>query len=103
MMLPLLLVQGLFAGTVMGRDLTFEERVKAQEAIERVYWSHRIWPKGNPQPKPPLEEVMPEAIIRGKVEDYLKKSDALERFWKRPIAAVQLQAEMVRMARNTRD
>ena len=24
------------------RDLTFEERVKAQEAIERVYYSHQI-------------------------------------------------------------
>jgi hypothetical protein len=27
------------------RPLTFEDRVKAQEAIERVYYNHRIWPK----------------------------------------------------------
>ena len=27
--------------------LSFEERVKAQEAIERVYYNHRVWPKEN--------------------------------------------------------
>jgi sirohydrochlorin ferrochelatase len=27
---------------LMARDLSFEERVKAQEAIERVYYSHQI-------------------------------------------------------------
>ena len=59
------------------RDLTFEQRVDAQRAIETVYWSHRIWPKENPLPKPPLEQVMPEEAIRAKVEDYLKKSNAL--------------------------
>ena len=37
-------------GGLWARDLTFEDRVKAQEAIERVYWNHRIWPKENPEP-----------------------------------------------------
>ena len=39
---------------IQARDLTFDERVPAQRAIEQVYWRHRIWPKENPRPKPPL-------------------------------------------------
>ena len=31
--------------------LTFAERVSYQQAIEDVYWRHRIWPKENPDPK----------------------------------------------------
>ena len=53
--LTLLFGSSLFAD----RTLTFEERVKAQEAIERVYYNHRIWPKENPGPKPPFNEMMP--------------------------------------------
>lgn len=98
---PMLLF--LCTGAVQARDLTFEDRVKAQEAIERVYWSHRVWPIENPQPKPPLSAVMSAEAIRAKVEDYLKKSSALETWWKRPVTAGQLQAEMDRMARSTRN
>ena len=57
------------------RALNLEERVEAQRAIEEVYRRHRIWPKENPTPKPPLSAVMPDAAIRAKVEDYLKKSN----------------------------
>ncbi len=84
------------------RTLTFQERVSAQEALERISWSHRIWPAENAGPKPPLEQVMSATAIRAKVEDYLKKSEALERIWKRPVVGAQLQAEMERMARDTR-
>ena len=91
------------ASSVGARDLTFEQRVAAQEAIEQVYWSHTIWPKENPRPKPPLEEIMPDAVLRAKVTDYLEKSVALDTWWKRPISAEQLQTEMARMADNTRD
>lgn len=81
--------------------LTFEDRVHFGTAIEQVYWNHRIWPEENTTPKPPLEAVLPEASIRGKVEDYLKKSNALEIYWKMPVTAQQLQAEMDRIARET--
>jgi N-acetylneuraminic acid mutarotase len=84
-------------------DLTFEERVAAQRAIEQVYWSHRIWPKENAAPKPPLSAVLPEAAIRAKVEDYLRASNALDRFWHRPISAANLQAELDRLARDSKD
>ena len=83
--------------------LTFEERVKAQEAIERVYYNHRIWPKENPQPKPSFEEMVPRSVIEAKVTDYLKKCNALDKFWQRPIQPEHLQAETDRMAKCTKD
>jgi len=82
--------------------LTFEERVSYQRAIEDVYWRHRIWPKDRPDPKPSLDAVMSQAQLEKKVADYLRKSQALEEYWQRPITANQLQAEMDRMAQHTK-
>ena len=82
--------------------LTFAERVSYQRAIEKVYWRHRIWPKERPDPKPSLDVVMSEAQIENKVTDYLRESQALEDYWQRPITPEQLQAEMNRMAKHTK-
>ena len=105
--------------------LTFAERVAYQRAIEDVYWRHRIWPQENRSPKPSLDAVMPHARFETKVADYLRKSQALEDYWQQParnashppaamqqlrasndaggpITARQLQAEMDRMARHTK-
>src|SRR3954470_8198742 len=84
------------------RSLTFAERVAYQHAIEDVYWRHRIWPKERPDPKPALNAVMSRAQLEKKVTDYLRKSQALEDYWQRPITAAQLQAEMDRIAKNTK-
>jgi hypothetical protein len=84
------------------RTLTFAERVAYQRTIEDVYWRHRIWPKENRNPKPPLDAVMSQARVQAKVTDYLRKSQALEDYWQRPITAEQLQAEMDRMAKHTK-
>src|SRR6476660_961199 len=84
------------------RTLTFAERVAYQRAIEEVYWRHRIWPKERPDPKPSLDSVMSNAQLEKKVTDYLRDSQALENYWQRPITAEQLQSEMDRMARHTR-
>jgi N-acetylneuraminic acid mutarotase len=84
------------------RTLTFAERVAYQRAIEDIYWRHRIWPKENPAPKPSFDAVMSQAQLEKKVEDYLDKSQALEDYWRKQIAPEQLQAEMDRMARNTK-
>src|SRR5262245_59412711 len=101
------LLAGLLAPSLCSADdrrteLSLAKRVAAQRAIEQVYWNHRVWPKENPGPKPPLSEEVPDRAIRARVEDYLKKSNALERFWQRPITAAQLQAELDRMAAHTR-
>ncbi len=93
----------LAARQVHSRELTFEQRVGAQRAIEEVFWRHRIWPKDNPAPKPPLSAVMPDANLRDRVKDYLQKCDALETRWQRPIDGRQLQDELNRMAERTRD
>ena len=86
-----------------GAGLTFAERVTYQRAIEDVYWRHRIWPRSQrPDPKPSLDAVMSQAKLEDKVTDYLRKSRALEDHWQRPISAEQLQAEMDRMAKQTR-
>src|SRR5438034_457455 len=82
--------------------LTFEQRVVYQRAIEEVYWRHRIWPKERPDSKPSLDAVMPQAQLEEKVADYLSNSQALEDSYHRPITAEQLQAEMNRMAKHTK-
>ena len=84
------------------RTLSFTERVVYQRAIERVYWRHRIWPKDGPDPKPSLDAVISEKQVEKKVADYLRNSQALEDYSHRPIAPEQLQAEMDRMAKDTK-
>jgi N-acetylneuraminic acid mutarotase len=84
------------------RTLTFAERVSYQRAIEEVYWRHRIWPKERHDPKPSIDSVMSQEQLERKVADYLRKSQALEDYWHRPITAEQLQAEMDRMASHTK-
>jgi hypothetical protein len=85
--------------------LTFAERVSYQRAIEDVYWRHRIRPRNggeNPNPKPSLDAVMTQAQLEERVEDYLRKSQALEDYRQQPINVDELQAEMDRMAQHTR-
>src|SRR5438132_10841261 len=90
------------ATNVSQRTLTFAERVAYQRAIEQVYWQHRIWPRERPDPKPTLDAVMSQAQLENKVTDYLRKSQALEDYWQRPLTAGQLQAEIDRMAKHTK-
>src|SRR5438874_6091564 len=87
---------------VLPRTLTFAERVSYQRAIEDVYWRHRIWPKENPNPKPSLGSLMSQGQLESKVASYLRESHAVEDYWQKLITAEQLQAEMDRMAKNTR-
>ena len=54
------------------RDLTFEERVRAQEAIERVYYSHQL------DSTLPFEEAVPRAVLEKEVSTYLRKSEVLD-------------------------
>src|SRR5438477_13105937 len=90
------------AATSPRLTLTFSERVAYQRAIEEVYWRHRIWPEQRPDPKPSLDAVMTQAQLEKKVADYLRNSQALEDYWQRPLTAEQLQTEMDRMAKHTK-
>ena len=79
-----------------GRDLTFEQRVKAQEALERVYYRHQI---GSLRP---FEEAVPQSVLESRVATYLDESAALQTIWKTPITADMLTRELDRMAAHTR-
>src|ERR1700750_3464968 len=70
------------------RILTFEDRVAYQRLIEEIYWRHRIWPRSDP--KPSLDAVMSQGQLEKKVEDYLRKSEALQDHWQRPLTPEQL-------------
>ena len=78
------------------RTLSFEERVAAQEAIERVYYSHL---DGATRP---FEEAVPRAVLEKKVRKYLRQSAALDEFWATPVTAEALEHELGRIARDTR-
>src|SRR6185436_18393673 len=85
------------------KSLTLEDRIAARRAIEEVYWRHRIWPADNPAPKPSLDQVLPASAIRARVEDDLRKSEALTSLWSVRVGTAELQAEMRRMASQTRN
>ncbi|HVQ34630.1 MAG TPA: hypothetical protein VMT33_01365, partial [Candidatus Bathyarchaeia archaeon] len=78
-------------------DLTFEDRVRAQEAIERVYYAHQI---GATKPFP---EAIPRSVLERKVRTYLGQSAALEDVWSTPVTAEALDAELHRMLAGTQD
>jgi len=78
------------------RSLTFEERVEAQEAIERVYYSHQIGATK------PFEEAVPRGVLERKVRRYLEESAALSEEWSTPITPSMLEAELQRIVRSTR-
>ena len=81
---------------LLARDLTLEDRVKAQAAVERVYYTHQIGATK------PLEEALPHAVLVAKVEKYLKQSVLLEQRWKTPVTDEMLQRELERMAAGSR-
>ena len=82
--------------SVAARDLTFDDRVKAQEAIERVYYAHQIGARA------PFEETVPNAILEAKVQRYLRQTSALAALWKIQVTDEMLDRELVRMASGTR-
>jgi len=80
----------------LAREITFEERVAAQEAIERVYYSYQLGATR------PFHEVISRALLEEKVITYLKQSAALAEFWMTPVTAHALRSEMERLASTTR-
>src|SRR5205823_6351241 len=85
------------------RTLTFAERAAYQYAIEEVYWRHRIWPREDPEPKPPLDAIVSQRQIEHKVEEYQRKAKLVADRRGAPITGSELQAEMERMANHTRE
>ena len=84
------------SSTTEARELAFEERVRAQAAIERVYYGHQIGASKS------FEEAVPRVVLEDKVRKYLKQTVALETFWSTHVTGEMLQKEMERQARQTR-
>ena len=89
----LLLFLSFVSPAVSQTPLTLNERIQAQEKIERVYYDHRIWPDINKFPKPFFEQMVPRSVIEKKVNDSLSVR----------ITSEMLQAEMDRIAKTTKD
>src|SRR5438552_4793598 len=88
--------------TSQPKACSYAESVVFERPIEYVYWQHRIWPKENSDPKPSLDAAMSQAQLENKVASYLHDSLVLEDYWQKPITAEELQTEMDRMARDTK-
>ena len=78
------------------RVLSFDDRVRAQEAIERVYYGYQIGARL------PFEQAVPRTVLEEKVRTYLRQSAALDQIWQTPVTAEMLGREMERMAAGTR-
>ena len=74
------------------RTLSFEDRVKAQAAIERVYYSHQIGATKS------FDEAMPKTTLDNKVRKVLAQTAALSVYWKTAVTDEMLQRELERMA-----
>jgi N-acetylneuraminic acid mutarotase len=81
---------------VSARELSFEDRVACQRAIERVHFAHQIGAPGT------FEAAVPRALLEQKVGTFLRESAALETLWRTRVTAGMLEQEMERMARGTR-
>jgi N-acetylneuraminic acid mutarotase len=84
------------ASPLMARELGLDERIRAQEAIERVYYSHQIGATR------PFEEAVPRRLIEKKVLTYLRQTAALEQVWSTPLTSTVLRRELERIVRQTR-
>lgn len=83
-------------GITLARDLTVEERVRAQEAIERVYFSHQIGAVKR------FEEAVPRGVIEQKVRRYLEETAVLRDIWHVDVTGQMLENETARLGRETR-
>src|SRR5206468_3960687 len=82
-----------FAGA--GSRISFEDRVRAEEAIARVYYGHLIGATR------PFQEAVTRPVLEKQVREYLEQSRALERKHHARITETMLAAEWDRIGRAT--
>ena len=78
------------------------DAVGCRVAIEQVLWNHRIWPAENAEPKPAFDSAAAAASIEPRVGDALRQSNALAKLYGQPVTGEMLQAELDRMAKESR-
>lgn len=84
-------------------NYSLQQRTECQTTLEDLRWSHLSWPKENPQPKPERASMLSTEQIRAKVEHSLNQEAGLKQSYGLEITDAMLQAELDRMAENTRD
>ncbi|MBI4231123.1 MAG: hypothetical protein HY608_09845, partial [Planctomycetes bacterium] len=75
---------------------SFEDRVRAESVIQRVYYAHQI------DAPLPFDEVFTRAVLEDRVRTYLRNSVALETLWDTRVTRGMLRAELRRMWRGSR-
>ena len=93
---PLLGLLALLAGRLAASEADLPSLRADREAIERVYYKHRLGTK------PPFEQVSPPSLIEKLVRDDLRKEAVLKRVYHVEISADQVAAEMRRIQATTR-
>jgi len=92
-----LLAPGLpLAGGHQTRALTFEQRLQAQRALDRLEYGHLIGASR------PFDDAVPMERTTARVRGTLARSAALASWWHTPITQAVLQRELERIARDTR-
>lgn len=79
-------------------QLSFEERVFFQAALEKVYWRHKVMKLAQEGEGKEFEAEIPLEAIVQKVEDYVRKSQLLEAYWNKPVTGQMLQDEIERLS-----
>jgi N-acetylneuraminic acid mutarotase len=79
--------------------LSFSERVRYEREVQKIYFNRRTQ---SPESRQTFETVLPVAASETKIADVLRKSNALEQLRVVKITPEMLQAEIERMARETR-
>src|SRR3954470_9698864 len=96
------LMFGVVAVAQVPTSMDIGSRTAYQKAVEEVYWQHRVWPEQNSGTKPSLDSLISSSELQDKAENGLRLSNALETLWHQPISGSQLQAEIVRITRDTK-
>jgi N-acetylneuraminic acid mutarotase len=82
-------------------ELATAGRVHFQTAVDEVYWQHALWPEANGA-KPAFASTEAARLTPQRVDDVLRKSNALSQLWQQQITGEMLQAEINRMAHNSK-
>lgn len=76
--------------------------VACQIQLEEVRWRHRVWPDSNPDLKPDRADILPDEVIRRRVEERQRREEVLQHNHGLVIDAPMLDAELHRMIAKSR-
>ncbi len=90
-------LMGMAPGAYAASSISIDERIRAEGAVERVRFEHRI---GETRP---FDVAVPRATLERRVRDALAQTVALDRLGHAPITALELDDELARIVRDTHD